>query len=477
MSIPAPASRTEKGLPNGFDDPAFRRTRTRNWLVLGFLYAAFYMSRYNFAAVMVNLSATFGWSNTDLGIFETAMPLVYGLSVVFNGPIADRIGGRKAFLFGALGVVVMNLLFGLCISFVAVPAVMVGKGHDAHVLTEAVLTHGFQPRSLLLLMATIWGANGYFQSFGALSIVKVNAQWFHVRERGTFAGIFGVLIRFGLILAFSVVPAIATVLPLQYAFWIPGVFVGVLFVLNYLFMRDSPLDAGFTDLDTGDAQGVSDGKPSSLRFVLKTVFASPVTWTIALGSMMIGMVRRSTIDSWYPKYFKEVHLGDPTASLASYIPYQSATWGIALMGIAGGFAFGIASDRIFKGRRAPVVFIGFVGMAVILALFGLIDRMGAGPWGAALCLPLLSIFVNGAHAMIGGAASMDFGGRKAAATAAGLFDGMQYLASSLVGIGMGYTLDRWGWKAWQFVPIPFAIVGALLMLRIWNATPKGRPAH
>jgi OPA family glycerol-3-phosphate transporter-like MFS transporter len=113
----------------------------------------------------------------------------------------------------------------------------------------------------------------------------------------------------------------------------------------------------------------------------------------------------------------------------------------------------------------------------VLALFGLIDRVGPSPWVAAACLPLLSIFVNGAHGMIGGAASMDFGGRKAAATAAGLFDGMQYLASSFVGLGMGYTLDRWGWKAWQFVPIPFAIVGALLMTRIWNATPKGRAAH
>ncbi len=43
------------------------------------------------------------------------MPLVYGLSVVINGPIADRIGGKKAFLFGAVGVMVMNALFGLCV--------------------------------------------------------------------------------------------------------------------------------------------------------------------------------------------------------------------------------------------------------------------------------------------------------------------------------------------------------------------------
>ena len=73
-------------------------------MVLGLLYAFFYMTRYNFAATMSELSRTFGWTNTQLGIFETMMPLVYGLSVVFNGPLADRIGGRKAFLFGAVGV-------------------------------------------------------------------------------------------------------------------------------------------------------------------------------------------------------------------------------------------------------------------------------------------------------------------------------------------------------------------------------------
>jgi ABC-type antimicrobial peptide transport system permease subunit len=36
--------------------------------------------------------------------------------------------------------------------------------------------------------------NMYFQSFGAVSIVKVNAPWFHVRERGLLGGVFGLVI-------------------------------------------------------------------------------------------------------------------------------------------------------------------------------------------------------------------------------------------------------------------------------------------
>src|SRR3954466_524157 len=160
------------------------------------------MSRYNYSATSAYLAAIFGWRNTELGVFETVMPLVYGLSVVLNGPVADRIGGKRAFLIGTAGALAMNLLFGATAFFVIHPAAWSGAGPARQVVEPVVLAGGFNARSLLTLMATIWAANGFFQSFGALSIVKVNAHWITITERGTFAGIFGVLIRFGLILAF-----------------------------------------------------------------------------------------------------------------------------------------------------------------------------------------------------------------------------------------------------------------------------------
>ncbi len=463
-------------IPEPFLDADFRRRRTINWLALGTLYALFYMSRYNFAATMHPLSQYFGWSNSDLGKFEFMMPLVYGLSVVFNGPIADRIGGRKAFLFGAVGAAIANALFGLCVLMVQTPAVVHVAGHHVDVVTPAVLSHGMTANGTLWLMVGIWGVNGYFQSFGALSIVKVNAQWFHVLERGTFAGIFGVLIRIGLLLAFSGVPFIAANFGLQWAYFVPGIAVFGLFVVNFIWLRDTPKDAGFEERDTGDGSSDNGDQPASLVFVVKKVFASKATWTIAGASMMIGMVRRSTVDSWNPKFFAQVYA--PGGEISAFAPYQTAAWLIALCGILGGFAFGMTSDRRFGGRRAPVIVFGFVGMAVTLAAFGLSQRMGFGAWPAAICLGILSFFVNGAHGMVGGAASMDFGGRKAAATAAGLFDGMQYLAAAFVGPGMGWLLDNkdLGWSAWPFAPIPFAIIGALVMARLWNVRP-GRSGH
>ena len=455
--------------------PAFKTQRTFNWLAVGLLYAFFYTTRYNWTVVSPKIANILGWQNTQLGVFETMMPIVYAFSVILNGPIADRVGGKKAFLFGAVGVVLMNVLFGLASLGVVSPAVWEGVKASKHLITPAVLRPGLAPGTLLTFMAIVWGLNGYFQAFGALSIVKINAHWFHVRERGTFSGVFGVLIRLGLLLAFQGVPLILLAFPWQYAFWIPAACVAVFFFINLGFVKDSPAQAGFGEFETGDASDAGEG-PASLRFVLSKIFASRATWTIALCSMMIGFVRRSHLDAWWPRYLEQYHGASPE-QFASYAPYLVATWGIALSGIAGGFAFGITSDRTFGGRRAPVIAFGFIGMAVALAASGISDHLHMGPMLAAIWLVALSFCVNGAHGMIGGAASMDFGGKKATATAAGMFDGMQYLTAFLVGPGVPLITKRWGWEAWHWAPVPFALLGAVLIGSLWNVVPSRKAGH
>ncbi|RME24511.1 MAG: MFS transporter, partial [Deltaproteobacteria bacterium] len=363
-------------IPAEFRQWDYRLRRGRNWMLVGLMYSFFYMTRYNFSAIAPTLQHVFGWTKNDLGLFETLLPLVYGLSVVVNAPIADRFGGKKAFLFGAAGVVVMNAIFGAFHLAVLEPATWIDLGflgpilkpllHETIQLQPARFAGALTARDLAWILALVWAVNGYFQSFGALSIVKINAQWFHLKERGTFGAIFGVLIRFGLILAFSGAPFIVAYLPWYWAFWIPAAFVALLFVLNLLFVTDTPEEAGFGKRDTGDEAAPSGEEEERVRVgeVLRKVFTSPVMWMIAVASMMIGIVRRSVVDAWWPVYFTEIHHVGKTDAM-----YQLAAWGIAALGIAGGFAFGIMSDRLYGGRRAPVVVMGFVGMALSLGLF------------------------------------------------------------------------------------------------------------
>src|SRR5438445_8255719 len=89
----------------------FRQRRAINWVLAGAMYAFFYMARYNFTAINAYLADLFGWTNTELGLFDSSATLVYGTAVFLNGPLADRIGGRRAILFGAAGTAVFNLIF------------------------------------------------------------------------------------------------------------------------------------------------------------------------------------------------------------------------------------------------------------------------------------------------------------------------------------------------------------------------------
>ena len=119
-----PATRS----PDGFDDPAFRARRTQNWLVLGLPLLVLLRHSVQLQPPSAPaLGATSAGATAQYGIFETMMPLVYGASVLINGPLADRIGGKKAFLLGAAGVVVMNFLFGLGTLVVVTPAVWDGR--------------------------------------------------------------------------------------------------------------------------------------------------------------------------------------------------------------------------------------------------------------------------------------------------------------------------------------------------------------
>ena len=418
--------------------PEFRRRRAVNWLTLGMTYSAMYMGRYNLSFANKSLSSTYGWDKTQIGAIITAALTIYGFSAIFNGPIADKIGGRKAMLIGATGTVIFNILFGLGAYF------------------------GFLGTGTFLLgyFATVWALNSYFQSYSALALIKVNAGWFHIKERGVFSAIFGSMIQSGRALIFFIGGIVVTILPWQWVFFIPAMVVAVMAVLTYRNVQDGPDHCGLPSLDVQDASS-GDTQAVTVRYVLGKILGNPVTLTIAFAEFCTGFVRHG-FEQWFPRYMIEAQ----GMTLESPV-FQKGAMAVVLAGIAGAFFAGTISDWVFKGRRTPVAFLGyFIQVACLWVV-----------WKAPSISYVISAFVINSfaisvvHSMLSGTASMDFGGKKAAATAAGIFDGMQYLGGAVVGIGMGMLLDKFGWGAWGPSMIGFSVVGALLMLALWNARP------
>ncbi|MEM9696325.1 MAG: MFS transporter, partial [Myxococcota bacterium] len=452
---------------------AFRRRRVMNWLPLGLTYALLYMGRYNLKIskfAFEKLSDPSGGAlmgNDDFGFIFAAGVVVYGFSFVINGPLTDRLGGKMAILAGAGGSAVCNTLMG------AATYSIVSSGPGSAFIVE----------HFVLVFSVLYGANMYFQSFGAVAIVKVNAHWFHVRERGVFGAIFGILISLGIFLAYQVGDLILTHLGLIWVFLVPAVGLLVFWAIDVALVRNSPGEAGLEDFDTADASSGDDGPRLPAAEVFKRMLKNPVIMTIALIEFCSGFLRQA-IMQWYRTFAKQT---DAALHLKGDFIYDNwGTW-LCCAGILGGVIAGILSDRVFQSRRGPVAGILYFTMLASSVVLCFVYQT---PWVSSLVI-FMSMAVIGVHGMLSGTASMDFGGRKNVGTAVGIIDGFVYLGTGAMSITyalvlpkeqlnaagelIGPATDPDAWSAWPIAMVPVAAIGSLLALRIWNAkpTPKG----
>jgi OPA family glycerol-3-phosphate transporter-like MFS transporter len=426
---------------------AFRRRRTLNWLPLGLTYAFLYMGRYNLTVSKNALGDLM--SKADFGVIFAIGTVTYGISFVLNGPLTDRFGGRAAILVSAGGAAAMNALMG--------------------VATWGIVTKQEWAAGLPLVgvFSVLYAANMYFQSFGAVSIVKVNAAWFHVRERGVFGGIFGILISLGIYFAFDWGGFIVKNAPTWWVFFIPAAVLAVFFILDIFLVRDTPADAGQKDFDTADASSGDDGPRLGPLAVAKRMLANPVIVTIAAIEFCSGYLRNALMQ-WYIIFANE------TGIASTFVPKN---WGMLLCcaGILGGVVAGVISDRVFDSRRGPVASFLYAGMllgAVVMSFLLLSPLLG---W----TVIFMSLCIIGVHGMLSGTASMDFGGKKNVGVAVGLIDGCVYLGTGLQALLLGQILPAGdaakspgNWISWPVAMIPLSLLGLALATRVWNAKPK-----
>ncbi|MBI2375632.1 MAG: MFS transporter [Deltaproteobacteria bacterium] len=463
--------------------PEFRRRRAMNWLPLGLTYSFLYMGRYNLTVAKSAFENIKGaeagvslMGNDAFGIIFGVGTVIYGFSFVLNGPLTDRLGGRFSILAASGGTAVTNLLMG------GATWLLLARGDSSEALA----------RHFTLVFSVLYGINMYFQSFGAVAIVKVNAAWFHVRERGVFGAIFGILISLGIYFAFDWGAAILKSFGLVEVFLVPAVVLIVLWIVDLKIVRDSPRDAGLTNFDTADASSGDDGPALKAVEVLKLMLRNPVIMTIAGIEFCSGFLRQA-IMQWYRTFAKQT---DGSLHLAQDFVYKN--WGLLLCcaGILGGVVAGVISDHVFHSRRGPVA--GLLYAAMLVGSVLLLFVYDAGPVGGfylqAWLVVVLSMAVIGVHGMLSGTASMDFGGTKNVGVAVGIIDGFVYLGTAVMSFTYGALLpkekldeagkiigpatDPANWRPWALAMIPVALLGTLLARRVWHAkpAPKTKPA-
>jgi OPA family glycerol-3-phosphate transporter-like MFS transporter len=445
--------------------PWFLGRRFINWFPLGMTYAFLYMGRYNLTVAKNALGTLM--SNQDFGWIFAAGTGVYAFSFLVNGPLVDKIGGKKGILIAAIGAATANLALG--------------------VITWRVLT-GRTQLPLFWPFVVLYAINMYFQSYGAVSIIKVKANWFHVRERGVFGAIFGTLISIGVYFAFDWGPAVIEMTKVQMSgasnaltrtmhgwfvspgqtvdatwavFFMPAAILLAWAALDYWLIRETPEDAGFPYLDTHDASSGHMHEEYSTLDLLKKVFCSPLMLMLGGVELTAGVLRNG-IMQWYTIFAKQV----PQPG-AEAIAKDWGQW-LMLFGIVGGFAGGLISDKYFQSRRGPPAALFCSFMLLLAAVMAMTLR--SFPLVVGISALLIVAAVTGVHSLMSGTAAADFGGRKATATCSGIVDGCVYLGSSVQSVAVGY-LSGISWTLWPVFLMPFALVGGVIAFRIWHELP------
>ncbi len=399
MSSPAAGGKIEK--TRLVLPPGYGARRGLNWSVVGLLYTSFYMCRYNISIANKAMSDEFHFSKENMGDILAAFFYAYAIGQVVNGLITDRLGGKKALLIGATGTIICNIAFGAASFW-----------------------------GLLWLFVVLRGIDGYSQSFGSPGFIKVNASWFSTTERGTFAGVFGFMINLGRVAINQLGPALLAgfvflglwQIPPQHwrmLFFVPAGIAAIMAVALAIWAKDTPEEAGFHNVYKGEADH-DDKVKADMREVFMNIVTNKYVWIMACAYACTGAVRQ-TVDQWFPRYMQDVHKIDLDSPLFLVV-----------------------------GFLIPIVTI-------------LIASRVSGAVAIAVAFVMVAFTANSTHSLLGPAAAMDIGGRKAAAFASGCINSFQYIGAGVAMQLLGRLLDKTGYQYFFVFMIPWAMVGAVLM--------------
>lgn len=290
------------------------RLRWSAFIIVGMAYILSFFHRFAPGAIASDLQQTFHASSAALGSLAATYFYVYTVMQIPTGVLADTWGPRRIVTIGGVLAGIGAILFG----------------------TADTLAAASTGRLLVGL-----GVSVMF-----ISMLKLNAAWFHDRHFATMTGMTILMGNVGSILATSPLSAALSVMSWRSVFIDIGVFSLLLATLSWLFVRDNPGSVGLPSLRELDGLAAHPAREGHWYDGLMEVLKNRATWpglwvnTGTAGSLFAfgGL--------WAVPYLQDVY-GMDRGSATGHTSILMA--GFAL----GAFFIGTLSDRL--GKRKPVM--------------------------------------------------------------------------------------------------------------------------
>ncbi len=350
---------------------------------------------------------------------------MYALGQFINGALGDRVGARRMLAFGMMGTSLVGFVMGI--------------GQTG------------------LVFAIAWGVNGLFQSTGWPNNVRAMAPWFSRDARGAVMGIWCTNYQVGGLVATALATFLVAHVGWRWAFFAPSMWVAAFGGILLVFLVERPKDAGLAPLDPDRAAAPPRAAPFREMMRIKRLWA--------LGAAYFGLkLIRYTLLFWLP-YYLEKSLGYDQETAG----YASTSFEVG--GVLGVVLVGWMSNRWSTNRSkliAPILF----ALAAALFLYQWVGAAGLVP--NVLVMALVGFMLFGPDALISGAAAQDIGGPDAAASAAGIINGLGSIGGILSGVVPAFVAASMGWDAVFYLFVVVALISAGIMAYLALAPP---PAH
>lgn len=414
----------------GYTKEQHKKFTKHAWIVLfafSILYCFLYCGRQNLSYAIPVMMSEEGWTALQVGVLSSVQFWTYALGHLVNGRLGEIIGVNKLIVIGMFLSAAMNLLIGF--------------------------------QSSILIIAILWGINGYVQSMLWSPGMALIANWWSGNKRGFATGFANAFSGLGSVVTAFTVTASFTILPnmgWRAAFIGAAVVMIMVGIIYPFFAKEKPSDIGLPEyIDPDEKREENDkdlkdiikekGKLYPYIYLLKQ-------WRFDLWIVIIACssIARYGLLTWIPTYYVEVHGVDIEAGIMGSI--------VCPLGMAAGaLIIPWLSDKVWSQNRLPWVIISSIGSA--LAVFGF---MNAEPGFMAFVLLFIAgFFIYGINSLVWAFAT-DIGGRTFGGTASGVLDCAAYVGASGQALFFGSILTNSG--NWNFVFL--CIVGVLTLMVI-----------
>lgn len=274
-----------------------------------------------------------------------------------------------------------------------------------------------------------------------VSIVKIYAEWFRVREFGTMSGLIVVVANAGSLLSATPLAFAVETLGWRTSFYIIAGYSVAIAAVCWFVVRNRPSDIGLPaiaeiEAREGAVRNLAPMDSVSIAASVRRVLGNRYTWAPFFAAAAIYGVYMSFVGLWGVPYFMQIY-GTSRMEAANYM------MAMAIGNMAGGPFIGFISDRIGLRRRPYTLITGFfLAVWLVLTVWN-----GAKPPVWALYPLCFAIGIGMSGITLAVACTKEINSPQVAGIAAGIANTGPFVGAALMQPAFGWVLD----EHWQGV--------------------------